>query len=180
MDLNKFNVFYDTDDNGGGSTDTKANETNAFKAFATEEDFNKVIKSEQSKAKNELMKELGIKNVQEAKETFAKVAQLETQINEFQTKTTEWETKYTQVAEELVITQFNIKPELKEEALTLAKAKVTAEMPLNKALEAVVAKLPHLVDTQKRFQPIGNQKGAKDENSVVSDSLAKKYPHLKK
>lgn len=180
MDLNRFNVFYDTDDNGGGSTDTKANETNAFKTFATEDDFNKAIKSEQSKAKNELLKELGIKNVQEAKETFAKVGQLETQITEFQTKTTEWETKYTQVQEELVVTKFNVKPELKEEALTLAKAKVTAEMPLDKALEAVVAKLPHLVDTQKRFQAVGNQKGNKDENNVVSESLAKKYPYLNK
>ena len=173
-------VFYNTDDTGGGTTETKATETEAFKTFATEEEFNKAVKSEQSKAKNELMKDLGIKNVQEAKEVFAKVSQLETQITEFQTKTTEWENKYTQVQEELVITQFNVKPELKEEALTLAKAKVTTEMPLNKALEAVVAKLPHLVDAQRKVQPIGGQQGKKDEQNVVSDSLAKKYAFLKK
>ena len=178
--MKEFTIFYNTDEAGGGSTDETANETNAFKTFATEEDFNKTIQSEQSKAKNELMKELGIKNVQEAKETFAKVTQLETQINEFQTKTAEWETKYTQATEELAIAQFNIKPELKEEALTLAKAKVTEEVPLNKALEAVVAKLPHLVDTQKRLQAVGSGKGTKDENIIVSDSLAKKYPYLKR
>ena len=52
----------------------------------TEEDYNKAIKSEASKAKNELMKDIGIKNVQEGKDALTKSSTLETELNETKNK----------------------------------------------------------------------------------------------
>lgn len=164
------NIFYNTDEVGGGSTDIQANEPETFKTFATEEEYNKVIKSETSKAKNSLLQEIGIKSVQEGREALTKASELEAKIAEI-------ETKYTQAAEELVIVSANIKPEFKEEALTLAKAKVTEEVPLDKALEAVVAKLPHLLNIDRQQTSIGGDRKESEEKKV-SDFLANKYPHL--
>jgi hypothetical protein len=47
-----------------------------FKVFNTEEDYNKVLQSASSKAKGEILKELGINSVAEFKEQYEKVEQL--------------------------------------------------------------------------------------------------------
>jgi len=47
-----------------------------FKVFNTEEEFNKVLQSASSKAKGEILKELGINSVAEFKEQYEKVEQL--------------------------------------------------------------------------------------------------------
>jgi chromosome segregation ATPase len=47
-----------------------------FKVFDTEEDYNKVLQSASSKAKGEILKELGINSVAEFKEQYEKVEQL--------------------------------------------------------------------------------------------------------
>jgi uncharacterized phage infection (PIP) family protein YhgE len=53
-----------------------AEEIKPFKVFETEEDFNKVLQSASSKAKGEILKELGINSVAEFKEQYEKVEQL--------------------------------------------------------------------------------------------------------
>jgi ribonucleotide reductase alpha subunit len=53
-----------------------AKEIKPFKVFETEDEFNKVLQSASSKAKGEILKELGINSVAEFKEQYEKVEQL--------------------------------------------------------------------------------------------------------
>jgi hypothetical protein len=53
-----------------------AEEIKPFKVFETEDEFNKVLQSASSKAKGEILKELGINSVAEFKEQYEKVEQL--------------------------------------------------------------------------------------------------------
>lgn len=52
-----------------------AEDTKPFKVFETEEEFNRVLQSASSKAKGEILKELGINSVAEFKEQYKKVEQ---------------------------------------------------------------------------------------------------------
>ena len=45
-----------------------------FKTFKTQEEYDNAVKSERSKAKNEVLKEMGIKSVDEVKEKLTQVA----------------------------------------------------------------------------------------------------------
>jgi len=109
-----------------------------FKAFATEEEFNefvgKQVQSASSKAKGEILSELGIKSVNDAKEKFSALNELDslrqsyTQTNE---KYQELESKYNSVIEEntktkeaLVLTKYKVPETFQQDFLVLAKAGV--------------------------------------------------------
>ena len=158
----------------GASEQTKQPEA-PFKAFATEEEFNNTIKSERSKAKGEVLNELGLKSIDEIKERITKSTTLET-------KLTETESKYAALQEDYEVTKIGIKEEYRSEALTLAKAKVNTEMDLGAALKAVAEKMPMMVDAVKGVRKIGNDQSNKDgeaEAAALKASLQKKYPFIK-
>ncbi len=67
-----------------------------FKVFNTEEDYNKIIQSASSKAKGEILKELGINSVNEFKEQFEKVEQFK----ELSQELTDIKTKVDNLVEE--------------------------------------------------------------------------------
>lgn len=56
-------------------TEEVAEAVKPFKVFETEEEFNRVLQSASSKAKGEILKELGINSVAEFKEQYKKVEQ---------------------------------------------------------------------------------------------------------
>lgn len=62
-----------------------------FKTFENEEEFNKVLQSTSSKAKGEILKELGINSVNAFKEQFAKVSENEEILTQLETLKTEAE-----------------------------------------------------------------------------------------
>lgn len=173
-ELRILRILWNTDEGAGGTTTTTTEtttETDApFKTFATEEEFNKVIKSETSKAKHAVLQEIGVKSIQEVKDAL-------TQAETFKLKATELETKHRQTEEELAVVSMNIKPELREEALTLARAK--KDMPLNDALKAVVEKMPHFASVQRKVQALGGDRQEQHTDSTVSDKLKNKYAFLK-
>lgn len=172
-------IFHEGEDGGSGtgegeSTTQDEQETpkEPFKSFANEDEYNNAIKSERSKAKNELMKELGIKSVDEAKETFNKYATLQ---SEFETTKAE----HQKLSEEIVLTKAGVKDDYKEEVITLARAKVSDEMTFEKAIEAVIEKMPMVIG--KGFQGrVGTQSTQEENDNSVQDKLSKHYPWLKK
>lgn len=142
-----------------------------FKTFATEEEYNKMIKSEQSKAKNELLKEMGVKSVQETKDALAKAALFD-----------ELNTKYQKLEENLVLTELGIKDEFRDEALILAKSKVTDEIGLKDALVDVIKKMPNLAKSPVANIKIGTEKGDNkgiEEENSVSKRITEKHPWIK-
>lgn len=118
--------------------------TQPFKAFSTEEDFSKFTQSISSKAKGELLKEIGGSNVNEIKDIMSKGKQydeINTKYSEIETKFNEVKSVNGQLQEQLILTKFNIADDFKDEFLTLAKAKVNDEVSIDQASELVYEKL---------------------------------------
>lgn len=181
--MNKFlTIFFSPNEVGGGAgkaevettQETGGEETKQpFKAFETEDDYNKTIKSERSRAKKEVLDELGIKSINEAKTSLSKSATLETELNETKTK-------YQTLEQDYHLSKVGVKDEYKEEVITLAKAKVNDETTFDKALETVVQKMPFV--TGKLFQTqVGGEQGQHEEDGekTLADQLSKKYPWIK-
>lgn len=153
------------------TTEGQENVETPFKAFATEEEYNTALKSERSKGKGELLKELGVDKLETAKTAITKVQELETQLN-----TTKSEYQKTQ--EELILLQVGVKEEFKQEALTLAKAQVTDVVDLKAALSAVITKLPSMAAPTGLKSNVGGESNGtqtKSEQDGINAELSKKY-----
>ena len=118
--------------------------TQPFKAFENEEEFNKFTQSISSKAKGELLKEIGYNSVSDIKSVVEKG----NQFDDISNKYTEVESKYKGAIDEaealridLITTKYNISDEFKDEFVTLTKAKVNDDTDINKAAQSVYEKL---------------------------------------
>lgn len=174
--------FYEAEDGqGGDGSGTENNDSNdegetPYKSFKNESEYLNTLKSERSKAKNELMKELGISSVDEAKATFKKAGELESELNTYKTKTSELE-------ESLTLTKHGVKDDYAEEALSLAKSKVNDDTDLSTALGEVIKKFPMMASkTQSEKPNVGGDKSGdkddKDDQGKVKENLKSKYPWL--
>jgi len=171
--MNEFlKIYYSTDEGGG---EIIKDEPVPYKAFKDEAEYNNTIKSERSKAQHSLLQELGIEKLSEAKERL-------NEANSLKEKLTAVEADYAKTQEALVLNEAGIREEFREEALTLAKAKVTEDVSLSKAISLVIEKLPYLAATadKKPNPPIGASKSEKNETEdTLSDHIAQKYPWIK-
>ena len=147
----------------------------SFKAFATEADYNNAIKSERSKAKNEILLELGVSNVNDGKEALTKASTIETELNTYKEKST-------QLEEQLALTKLGVKESYSEEALALAKAKVSDTVDLTAALTEVAVKFPVMLGKQLATPAaIGGETSedtASAEEGKLSTHMMAKYPWL--
>jgi len=147
-------------------------ETKVFKTFATEEEFTNAVKSERSKAKHEILTELGVKNVDDAKAALAAKQELET------VKIT-----IAQLQEQLVLTQNNVADAYKNEALTLARANLKEGVTLEAALKEVLVKFPNMVkptSVAKGIENVGiDSTTAPKTDATVSKNITTKYPWIK-
>lgn len=181
----EFQKFYNTEEGAGqGSTEetvsketTKQETQEPYKAFATEEDYQKELKSAQSKAKNEILQKLGVKSVDEGTQNLTKADQLEQDL-----KATV--SRLQQLEEENVLVRAEISDDYKKEALTLARASVDENTSLEVALKQVVEKFPNLLKAPKKGVERVGLDGANTDPKTVSEQLtqqlSKKYPWLNK
>lgn len=150
-----------------------AAEAKPFKVFTSEEEFNKALQSERSKAKHEVLKELNVKTVDEIKGALTAFEAVQKTAQELQGKTSKLE-------EQLIVTQLGIVPEFIQEAVTLAKAKT--DKPLADALAEVVTKFPNMVAKvgNKPEVKLGTEaKPQQDAAATQVANIAKKYPWVK-
>lgn len=148
-------------------------EAKPFKVFTSEEEFNKALQSERSKAKHEVLKELNVKTVDEVKTALTAFEAVQKTAQELQSKTSKLE-------EQLVVTQLGILPEFIQEAVTLAKAK--ADKPLSDALAEVVSKFPNMVAKVGVKPEVKLGTEAKPQEDLAATQVAnisKKYPWVK-
>lgn len=144
-----------------------------FKVFTTEEDFNKTLQSERSKAKHEVLKELNVNTVAEVKTALTAYDAVQKIAEELKGKTSRLE-------EQLLVNQMGILPEFIQEAVTLAKAKT--DKPLTDALAEVVLKFPNMVAKigVKPEVKLGTEaKPQEDLAALQTSNIAKKYPWVK-
>lgn len=141
--------------------ETKTIEVTVFKAFESEDEFNKYAQSVSSKAKGEILKEIGANNVAEIKDTLGKVkgyTELETNYKALEGSFTALKGEHEKTMDELIATKYGIHEGFKTEFITLAKAGVTDKVTLLQSAEAVAKKLSTVLGTQGKVQ-IGGQPG---------------------
>lgn len=116
--------------------------TEPFKTFTTEDDYKKELQSVSSKAKYEILKELGIKNVGEFNTMKEKYQTAINEQNDLKKRYDELSNEKTKLNEQNAILRFNISPDYAEDALTLAKTKVSETTTLDDALQTILSKNP--------------------------------------
>ena len=187
-----FNRLYATDEGAGGApeqgkTSTDGTETNKtdtpesqeskpYKSFATEEEYQKELKSAESKAKHGILQKLGINSVDEGTQNLTKAEQLEKDLQ----STVQ---RLQQLEEENALVRVGIQDDYKDEAITLARAKVNDKTNFETALKQVGEKFPNLLGAQKKgvekVGSEGSEQNPKTGSEQLTEKLAKKYPWLK-
>lgn len=145
-------------------------ETPLWKA-PTKDEYDKSLQSAASKAKYDILKELGINSV-----------------NEFKTKSDDASKALSDVAtlkaenenlkEDLICKELQVDDSYKDDLITLVKAKTTDSKDFKAAAQEVLNKNPNW-SSAKSTVKIGTEKSEKIETSAVESKLADKYSWLK-
>lgn len=146
-----------------------------FKSFASEDEYNNTLKSERSKAKNEVLKELGVNKLEEAKQKISATDEVSKDLANYKSKVDNLE-------QDLALKDVGIKDEFKDDALTLAKARMSEGKTLTTALSEVVERMPNMASQKEGVKKIGADKGKgkdDDTSTAQADKLKQKYPWLK-
>lgn len=181
--MNEFleGLFYSEGDGGSGRTDgadgadgagsegNVGEPTEPFKVFQTEEDYNKEIKSAESRGKFSILQKLEVKSIDEVKEKLNSTTTLQNEL-------TETKNKYNQLTEDYSLHKANVAENYKEEVKTLAKSKMAEGVDFDTALKQVVEKMPFV--TGKAFKGVVGRESSTEgnEETQVKEKLAKKYP----
>ena len=113
--------------NSEDTTTEEPQPTQPFKVFDSEDDFNKAIQSASSKAKGEILKELGIESVNAFKEQLTKVQEGTSRIADYeamQSRVRELETKNRNLEDNLLVAKYNLRDEAKEMFINLVRSSV--------------------------------------------------------
>lgn len=154
------------------------NETNSTITMS-ETDLNKKIQSASSKAKNEILKELGINSVkdfQDLKNSYETAVNSKNALEESINSLTKEKNK---LNEELMLTKLGVSDEYKEDLLTLAKSKVDENNSLEDVSKSLLEKFPQFKAVKEPVR-IGTEKASIKEDFPVDEELSRKYPWLKK
>lgn len=169
------------------STQEPLNEQPEWKAPESKEELDKLIKAAENRTYTKALKELGVTSVKEFKELQSKLEQeksdLETLVKErdqYKNKTEEVFKENLTLKQERVLDKLDVQSEYREDLVKLAMEKVTDEKPFDVVLkEMIEGKYKYTVADRSPIK-MGIEKTEKvDQDSSISDSLAKKYPWLK-
>ena len=141
-------------------------------------DYDKAVKSAASKAKYDILKELGINSVkefQDLKNTY------ETAINEksnLEKSISDLNNKNTSLEEDLLLTKMGVSEEYKKDILTLAKSKVDEGHNLETVSKELLEKYPQWRNVKETIK-MGTEKSDFENKPEVSSELLKKYSWLR-
>ena len=146
----------------------------------TEAELNKKLQSASSKAKNDIMKELGInsiKDFQDLKATY-ETAVNDKNILEENIKTLNQEK--TKLSEDLMLTKLGVSEEYRDDLLTLAKSKVDNAHTLEDVSKSLLEKFPQFKSTKEQIKMGTEKANIKDTVIPPTDSdLVRRFPWLK-
>ena len=145
----------------------------------TEVELNKRIQSASSKAKNELMKELGINSVkdfQDLKNNYETAINTKTSLEENINTLNQEKNK---LSEDLILTKLGVSEEYREDLLTLAKSKVDNEHSLEDVSKSLLEKFPQFKGVKETIKMGTEKADIKKDKPPVDDEMARKYPWLR-
>ena len=140
-------------------------EVDAHKIFETQEEYEKLIQSERSKSKNELLKELGISSVNDG---LTKLG-AQTQVEELSKKVLELEKQNIDTRNKLYANEIGIKPELVNKCIILANAAMSDGKDYKQVLQeeaesigAIISKKQDNPDQSNSRRQFGVDKSKED------------------
>ena len=142
------------------------------------DEHKKALQSASSKAKYDILKELGINSVkefQELKTTY------ETAINEkssLEETVKDLNNKRNSLEEDLLLTKLGVSDEYKNDLLTLAKSKVSENQNLETVSKELLDKYPQWRGAKETIK-MGTEKADVENKPEVSSELLKKYSWLR-
>lgn len=140
----------------------------------SEEDMSKAIQSATSKGKGDILKELGIGSVKEFKEMKKTY---ETAVNE----KANLETQLESLTNKLICKNLNVKDDVSEDFIDLAKKRVKDGTTFEDAAKAVAELYPNMLVNNTTYEKTGIEKktdgGSKQPQ--YSEEMLRRYPHLR-
>ena len=158
-----------------GAVDTVENKpTDETPRTYTQEEYDKAIKSSSGKAKNEILKELGISSVKD-------FATLKQSYEEAIKSTEELSSANDALKKKLVLKDLNIRDDVSDDFISLANKRITDDKTFEDAAKEVAELYPNMVReyTATKNVKLGNEKkdGSKKEPEY-SEELLKRFPFL--
>lgn len=123
-----------------------------------EQEYQKALQSASSKAKFEILKELGVKSVQEFVDLKTTYENSIKDAGETRSKLEESEKENTRLSEDIAVMKAGVSDEFKEDFLTLVHSKMSAEKSFDDAAKEVLDKNPTWKVGQSEPIKIGNDK----------------------
>lgn len=142
-----------------------------FKTFATQEDYDKAIKSEASKQKLEWMREVGVQSVDEFKTTKSKYDEATKNYDQVVKERND-------LSDKLLVRELDVGDEYANDLLTLAKSKVSPDKDLKAAASEILDKNPGWKVSRAQSIKIGTEK-ASPAPVQTDDKLSARYPWLR-
>lgn len=155
----------------------KVEQPKTDKSFS-QDDVNKIVAERIERERTALAKALGAEQFDKDQiATAFKTAQTELE-TERQAKT-ELQEKLNLKEQEALGLRFGVKPDKIQEALTLAKLRVSDELSLEDAIQSVANEYTNLTSVKVRGgAEVGDT--ATPKNPYLTDKLVQRYPHLAK
>lgn len=146
----------------------------------TEEEYNKAIQSASSKAKYELLKELGIANVKEFHDLKATYEKSINEKNELETGKDNLTKENSKLKEDLVMARLGVSDDYKEDLLVLARPKVDESHTLEDVSKDLLKRFPQMGGIKSAGLKTGVERTETTHKPGPSEELLKKFPWLSK
>ena len=141
-------------------------------------DYDKAVKSAASKAKYDILKELGINSVKEFQELKSTYESAINEKSSLEKTLTDLNKKNTTLEEDLLLTKLGVSEEYKKDILTLAKSKVDEGHNLETVSKELLDKYPQWRGAKETIK-MGTEKTDRPNEPETPNALAAKYPWLK-
>lgn len=188
MDLQMFAT--DVTPEPTASVEPEETKDEASKTF-TQEDVDKLIAGRLTRAQADVLKELGVESVDQAKQALAQLQEIEDSKKSELDKKEEarllaeadkqaLETQYKDLEAKFNATKLGVLEEALEDVIQLAKAKVTEDVTIEQAMKEVVEKYPQFVgkveeeEKKPMFVKPGNPK-----TNIKTDAFASAFDKFK-
>lgn len=149
-----------------------------FKAPATQEELDSILKAEANRVYTKALKELGVNSVKEFKLAQAKLAEDQTNIdtikeqnNTYANEVKELEGKYNSLAQESVLDKLSVSEDWRVEITKEALANVTEEKTFQQAVEEMTSgKWSHVIESKAPLR-LGSEKKSVSEQEKYNSEM---------
>ena len=160
---------------------TVVNDESSAKEVETysKEDYDKAIKSASSKAKYDILKELGINSVKEFQELRSTY---ETAINQkasLEESISNLNSEKSKLQEDLMLSKLGVSEEYSNDLLTLAKSKVDENHTLEQVSKELLERYPQWKISKETIKMGTERTDNRANEPEVDSALLKRYPWLR-